>query len=82
MNLSDLDESVLKNLSLWLNIPSQKLKALGEILPECPTKYYENILDCQVLSLKEGLVRRLTHKIVKFLKESDRYYILDTETVE
>lgn len=77
MNLNNLDESVLKNLALWLNISIKELKELGEIFPEHSNEYYQNILDSQVICLKEGLIRRFTHKIVKYLKESNRYYILD-----
>ena len=68
MNLGSLNDSVLKNLSLWLNTSPTDLKSLGDIFPNQPNSYYENILDCQVISTWEGLVRRLTHKIVKFLK--------------
>jgi len=77
MNLSNLDIEVLNNLSLWLNVSVQKLKEINEVLPEYGSEYYENILDYQTIYRTEGLIRRLTYKIVKYLKESNRYYILD-----
>jgi len=77
MNLNNLDKQILKNISLWLKVPIERLEKLGEVSSKHSHQYYENILDCQITSPIEGLIRRLTHKIVKFLKESNRYYILD-----
>ncbi len=78
MNLNSFDKQILRNLSLWLGLPSQKIKELGNIYPEHPNDYYENILDCQSISWLEGQIRRLTHKVIKFIKERNRYQILDT----
>lgn len=77
MRLNDLDEQILKNLAVWLGLPVKKLKEADIAFDGLPSDYYENILNCQIVSSKEGLVRRLTHKTVKYLKESNRYYVLD-----
>jgi len=77
MNFNNLDNNILKNLSLWLGVAEEKIRSLEDFSPEVPNEYYENILDCQILSVPEGLTRRLIHKIVKFLKERNRYHILD-----
>lgn len=77
MRLNDLDEQILINLAIWLGISIKKLREADVVFDNLPNNYYENILNCQIISLKEGLVRRLTHKTVKYLKESNRYYILD-----
>ena len=78
MNLAKLDNEVLENLALWLGIPVKRLKVLGEVIPDIEENHYHGFLDCQVVSWREGQVRRLTHKIVKFLREHNRYYILDS----
>ncbi|MFH0852535.1 MAG: polysaccharide deacetylase family protein [bacterium] len=78
MKLDNLDDSILNNLALWLGVKSQDVKKIGEIFLERPNSYYEGILDSQGCSRTEWLVRRLTHKIIKFIKERNRYNILDT----
>ncbi|MFH1611660.1 MAG: polysaccharide deacetylase family protein [bacterium] len=78
MNPNNLDDYVSKNLALWLGVSIDKVKNCGEVFSNLPNDFYENILDCQIVSSMEGNVRRLTHKIVKYLKESNRYPILDT----
>jgi len=78
MNLKTLDENIIKNLSIWLKISPEKIKSLGEILPAEPNSYYEGLLDLEILSQFEGNIRRFVHKIVKCLKEKDKYFVLDT----
>jgi len=78
MILGKLDKDVLKNLALWLGVSVQKLIDLGEVMPGVPESHFEGFLNCQVITWKEGQIRRATHKIVKYLRESNRYYILDS----
>lgn len=77
VNLQDLDEQILINLAIWLGTDLGRIKKLCQI-NEYPDKYYRKVLDCQSISWTEGQIRRLTHKIVKFIKERNRYNILDT----
>jgi len=78
MDLKTLDKGVLKNLSIWLGVSQERLMRLGEILPDKENIFFENILDSNTIGPKEALVRRLTHKIVKYLKEKNRYDILNS----
>jgi len=78
MNLKTLDENIIKNLSIWLKTSPEEIKSLGEILPAEPNSYYEGLLDLEILSQFEGNIRRFVHKIVKCLKEKDKYFVLDT----
>ena len=78
MVLKKLNRDVLKNIALWLGISVSKLIEVEEVLPELPESHFEGILDVPLLSWKEGQLRRATHKLVKYLKEHNRYFILDS----
>lgn len=77
MDLKTLDKEVLKNISIWLGINQEELMRLGAVLPDKENSFFENVLDSDTIGPKEALVRRLTHKLVKYLKESNRYGILN-----
>ncbi|MFA5089665.1 MAG: polysaccharide deacetylase family protein [Candidatus Omnitrophota bacterium] len=78
MNLNTLDKDILHNLAIWLGVPESRLRELSDILPERENAYFENILDSNTIDFKEALVRRFTHKLVKYLKEKNRYGILNS----
>lgn len=77
MNTRELDKEVLRNLSIWLGVDYKKISDLGEIWPEKDNFYFENVLDSNTINVTEALVRRCTHKIVKYLKQRNRYDILN-----
>lgn len=78
MNIKTLDKGVVRNLSIWLGVSEDKLMELEDILPEIDNSYFENVLDSNTISFREALIRRFTHKIVKYLKERNRYGILNS----
>lgn len=78
MNIKTLDREVLKNLSLWLGVTEDKLMQLDGVLFDKDNSFFENVLDFNTIGPFEAFVRRLTHKLLKYFKESDRYNILDS----
>jgi peptidoglycan/xylan/chitin deacetylase (PgdA/CDA1 family) len=78
MDLKTLNPEILKNLSIWLGVSQEKLKALGDVSSDKDNSFFENVLDSNTIDCTEVLIRRLTHKTVKYLKENNRYGILDS----
>lgn len=73
-----LDREVLRNLSIWLGVSEDRLMELDGILSEKDNSFFENILDLNTIGPFEALIRRLTHKIIKYLEESTRYNVLNS----
>lgn len=78
MNIKTLDKYILHNLSIWLGVDEQRLMELDDVLPDKDNSFFENVLDSQTIKPAEAIIRRLTHKIVKYLKENNRYGILES----
>lgn len=78
MNLKTLDKDIVNNLSIWLGVSKDRLIELEVILSEKDNSFFENVLDSNTIGFKEALIRRTTHKLVKYLRESKRYHILNS----
>jgi peptidoglycan/xylan/chitin deacetylase (PgdA/CDA1 family) len=72
-----LNPDIANTIRLWLGVGDERMPEIERALSEYPERHFDGILDYRVISPFEGLVRRLTHKIVKFLKEQSRYPVLD-----
>jgi len=78
MDLKSLNPDILKNLSIWLGVSQESLEALGDVASDKDNSFFENVLDSNTIDWAEALIRRFTHKTVKYLKEKNRYGILDS----
>lgn len=78
MDLRTLNKEVLNNLCIWLGVSKERLITLGQIIPEKDKSFFENILNAETIGSVEALIRRITHKAVKYLKENNRYDILNS----
>jgi peptidoglycan/xylan/chitin deacetylase (PgdA/CDA1 family) len=77
MSIHHLHPDITANLRLWLGLGEGHTADIERMVAEFAPGHFDGILDYQGISPLEGHVRRLTHKIVKFLKEQSRYPVLD-----